>query len=132
MNKTYVDTDGNRIERLSRWIKLKSVPVTKRHRLYDYARDEYGYHPYQERFNSENGVFLDCFTFKGKQYSLEQFLSTSSVWTGTWNPYHSVHDEDDQVVINGVQHDDYFHPLLIEIDEYGEHVRIYHEIPREW
>lgn len=130
MGKIYTDSDGNRIERVSKWIKIRSLPVTKRHALWDYATDGSGYHPYQNRFNPENGVFLDYFRFEGKQYALEQFLSTSSTFMGAYNPYYTANNVDDYVILSGYEADEYFHPLLIELDECGEYVRLYKELPR--
>ena len=128
MGKIYTDSDGNKIERISRWIKIHTLPVTKRHRLYDYATDMNGYHPYQNNFDPSDGVLLDYFTFQGMQYSLEQFVSTSSAWAGAWNPYYSENDVDDYVILSGYESEEYFHPLLIEIGAYGELVRVYREV----
>lgn len=130
MGKVYTDADGNRIERVSKWIKIRYLPISKRHRLWDYATDSNGYHPYQEKFNPGDDVFLDCFTFNGKQYALEQFLSTSSAWSGAWNPYYSSNNVDDSVILSGYEAEEYFHPLLLELDECGEYVRVYKELPR--
>ena len=131
MGKIYTDHDGNKIERLSRWIKIRTLPVTKRHHLYDYATDGSGYHPYQDKFDPGDGVLLDYFVFQGKQYALEQFLSTSSAWAGAWNPFYSANNVDDYVILSGYEADEYFHPLLIEIGANGEFVRVYKELPRE-
>ena len=66
--------------------------------------------------------------FQGKQYSLEQFLSTHSVWTSAWNPFYSENDMDDYVILSGYESEEYFNPLLIEIGGYGEFVRVYKEV----
>ena len=128
MRKIYTDQDGNKIERLSRWIKIHTLPVTKRHSLYEYATDGSGRHPYNDNFDSSNGVLVDYFVFQGKQYALEQFLSTSSAWAGAWNPFYSENDVDDYVILSGYEAEEYFNPLMIEIGEYGEFVRVYREV----
>lgn len=128
MGKIYTDHDGNKIERLSRWIKIHTLPVTKRHSLYEYATDGSGHHPYNEHFDSTNGVLVDYFVFQGKQYALEQFLSTSSAWAGAWNPFYSEDDVDDYVILSGYEAEEYFNPLMIEVGEYGEFVRVYQEV----
>lgn len=128
MGKIYTDHDGNKIERISRWIKIRNLPVTKRHRLWGYATDGNGYHPYSEKFDPSTGVFLDFFTFNGTQFALEQFLSTSSAWAGDWNPFYSENDVDDYVILSGFEAENYFTPLLIELDTICEAVRVYREV----
>lgn len=130
MGKIYTNSSGDRIEQLSRWIKVHTIPVTKRHSLYDYATDDCGRHPYQDNFDPGDGVLLDYFVYQGKQYALEQFLSTHSA-LGGWDPYYSANNVDDYVILSGYEADEYFHPLLIEIGAYGELVRVYRELPRE-
>lgn len=128
MGKIYTDHDGNKIERLSRWIKIHTLPVTKRHHLYDYATDGSGYHPYQDKFDPSTGVLLDYFVFQGKQYPIDQFLPTTSTWAIAWNPYYSENDVDDYIILSGYESEEYFNPLLIEIGGYGEFVRVYKEV----
>jgi len=129
MNKIYTDADGNKIERISRWIKIRNLAgITPRHSLYDYATDGCGYHPYQDKFDPSTGIYLDCFTTKGTTYALEQFLSTTSSWAGAWHPFYSENDVDDYVIISGYDMNNCFNPLLIELDECCEHIRIYREV----
>lgn len=123
MHKEITCTDGNTITRLSRWVEIRhAYDVTPRHSLYDYATDGAGYHPYHEKFNPTDGVYLDYFIFNGKKYALEQFMRCGSPFM----PYSAMWNESDGLhVLSGVQEDEYFHPLMIELDEYCERVRVY-------
>lgn len=112
--------------RLSRWIRIKqNYNPKKNNSLWDYVTDENGYKPYNEKFNPEEGLFLDYFTFNGKNYALEQFYRLG-------NPFfvpvsYSYETEDGKVnYLSGIDMDgNIYNPLYIEIDENGEFVRVY-------
>lgn len=120
--------DGTKYERVSRWITIqKNYNPTKRNSLWDYVMDGYGYHPYQEQFSPEDGLYLDYFRFHGRTYALEQFYVLGGVWVGGEPILYD--DEDGKLgVIGTVDMDgDIFHPLYGEFDEYCERVRLYRE-----
>ena len=127
MRKEITCKDGKKIVRVSRWIKIRTAwDITPRHSLYDYSRDEYGRHPYQDGFDPTNGTHLDYFRFNGRKYALEEFLSCGSAWVSTTWQWE---DENGKLqFISGVQQDNYFNPLLIEIDDGCEYVRVYEEV----
>lgn len=118
---------AKKIRRISRWIKVKQAyDVTPRHRLYDFCTDDNGYHPYQDGFNPENGTYLDYFKFRDRKYALEDFYRLGSMWL----PFSMMWEEKDGLHwIGGCEMSgNIFHSLLIEVDEYGEHVRVYEEV----
>ena len=121
--------DGTRMfERVSRWMKVKhNYNPSKRNPLWDYVMDGYGYKPYQEKFDPSEGLYLDYFTFEGKNYAIEQFLALGNpFWTAvsyTWQ------DKDGKwYCLSGIDGEPLFDPIYIELDEYGENVRVYREV----
>ena len=114
--------------RVSRWISVKqNYNPSKRNPLYDYTMDERGYKPYQDKFNPENGLYLDYFEFRGKKYAIEQFWSLG-------NPFYSAETvsytgEDGKThYLSGIDSEPLYNPLYIEMDAYGERVRVYEEV----
>jgi len=128
--KVITCTDGTKLRRISRWIKLKrNYWPNKRNSLWDYACDGYGYHPYQDKFDPSEGLYLDYFKFGGKTYALEQFFVLGGMWTG--QPPYFYHDENGKLGHIGTVYMDgpIFGPALYgEWDEYCEHVRLYEEV----
>lgn len=81
--KEIVCIDGRKVKRISRWIKLRqNYNPRMDNSLWDYVTDENGYHPYSEKFNAKNGLFLDYFRHNGKTYALEQFYCFGSAFLG--------------------------------------------------
>ena len=131
MNVTRCGSDGWHSDgtevfwRASRWIKVKqNYNPCNRNSLWDYVTDGYGYSPYQDKFNPETGLFLDYFIYRGRTYAIGQFLALN-------NPFfcpsgYSYEDEDGHVnFLSGVDGDNYYSPIYIEMDECGEYVRVY-------
>ena len=111
--------------RVSRWIKLKTnYNPSKRNELWDYVQDEAGYRTCQSNFNPESELFLDYFTFRGRNYALEQFIGIGSIADAIGH-YEGYLENGKKHYLNGYDECDYFRPLFIEIDEYGEYVRCY-------
>ena len=128
MNDGWHETGEKLFTRVSRWKQVKhNYTPGKRNRLWNYVMDENGYKPYQEKFNPENGLYLDYFTHDGRNYAIEQFAALG-------NPFYtavsySYTDENGKTVfLSGVDWDcNIFekYPLYIELDECGERVRVY-------
>ena len=113
--KVIKTTDGKQLKRISRWIKIRQAyNVTERHSLYYYA-EEIG----------ENENALDYFIFKGRKYALSQFLSFGTPWTAGYIQWY---ENDKLHNIAGYDSTDYYKPLLIELDECAECVRVYEEL----
>lgn len=119
-------------KRASRWIKIEnSYNVNKRNALYDYSVDGNGYHPYQDSYNPENGTFLDFFRWGGRKYAIEQFAAFGSIMD-TLGHFTGYIENGEQHFLAGYDVENYFNPIIIETDEYGEYVRVYEEVKRGW
>ena len=111
--KQFRTVDGkNTVTRLSRWIQVKqNYNVNKRNSLYE--------------FSPANGTHLDYFRFNGRNYAIEQFIGLGSVWCGG-APYEFTDTDGKSTFIRAVDfYGDLYRPLYIELDEYGERVRVY-------
>jgi hypothetical protein len=97
------------MKRVSRWIKIDYIPITKRHRLWDYAKD--------------NDGILCCFRHKGKTYALSEFIRRDSIYGDLSTEYPSY--------IHGCCANSYYNPLFIEIESGGEAVRLYKDVTKE-
>ena len=113
--------------RVSRWIKIKqNYNPCPRNSLWDYVQDENGYKPYQEQFNPKNGLYLDYFSFGGRNYAIEQFLTLG-------NPFYTCvsyayEDEDGKIhYLSGIDGENIYNPICIEVDDSCEYVRVYIE-----
>lgn len=126
MKKKIVCTDGKIIYRVSRWIKRKTnYNVNKRNSLYYYATDENGYKEGQEKFNPKNGLYLDFFRWNGRNYAIEQFFRLGSMFCPL---EYSWEDKEGKLnFLSGYDSENYYNPILIELDDSGEYVRVYEE-----
>ena len=114
--KTFKTTTGRTIARVSRYIKIRTDYVTSRHSLYDYA----------DSSSEEDGKrLLDYFIYHGKKYALNQFMRLGSNFIPE---VYQFEENGKTQFLSGVDSENYYNPLLIEVDEYGESVRIYEEI----
>ena len=115
MGKVIKTTEGKEIKRLSRWIKIKQAyNITEKHSLYYYV----------EKIE-ENENVLDYFVFNGRKYALNQFLRFNTPWTVTSMQWY---EKDKLHFMSGYDSENYYRPLLIEMDEYGEYIRVYEEL----
>ena len=115
------------LRRLSRWIAIQQAcDITPKHSLYDFCTDGNGYNPYSEKFNPENGTYLDYFRFNGKKYALADFCRLGSFmlpFSYTWEEKDGLH-----FISGSEMSGNIFKPLLIEVDAYCEKVRVYEEV----
>lgn len=126
MGRIFSTTDGNKIERVSRWITIQhNYNPGKQNRLFYYAMDENGYREGQEKYNPENGLYLDFFRWNGRTWAIEQFINMASPWAVPVMFY----DETEKLNhLAGYDSEDYYNPVMIELDECGERVRVYREV----
>lgn len=106
--KTFQTKNGKEITRLSRWIKVRTdYKITERHSLYYYAND-----------CGDGEKYVDYFIFRGRKYAIGQFFKLD---------YPIFFDEANgkTTYLSGYDCENYYNPLLIEIDGYGEYVRVY-------
>lgn len=121
-------SDGKRdFKRVSRWIKVKNHPnPTPRNSLWYYAMDGYGHNPFSKEFDPSEGLYLDYFTFDGRNYAIEQFWALG-------NPFYSAltlsyeDKKGNRCFLSGVDSEPLYDPLYIEISDGGEYVRVYKE-----
>lgn len=120
--------DGTRVfERRSRWLSVKqNYNPSPRNSLWDYVTDGSGYKPYDKRFDPKDGLYLDYFTYEGRNYAIEQFLALGNPF---WCPViYTYQDRSGKVhYLSGVDGDEYYHPIYIEMDECCGRVRVYTE-----
>jgi len=87
--------------------------------------DENGYHPYEEDYNPEEGTYLGYFRFNGRTYAIGQFYLLGSPWVGG-KPYQFEDTDGSITTVSAVDLDGcLYDPIYIELDEYGERVRLY-------
>lgn len=123
MKTVIVDEKGQEYTRLSRWIKIKTnYNPNNKNRLECYIHDGFGYSKYSDSYDPKNhdGKYLDYFTFQGRNYSIDQFLRLDY-------PIFYQNKEGKTCFLSGYDLENYYNPLLIEIDESGEYIRLYEE-----
>jgi hypothetical protein len=122
--------DRYKYRRVSRWIQIRqNYNPGKRNRLWDYVTDENGRHPYQDNFSPENGLFLDYFIFNGRTYAIEQFIGFGSI--ADCIGHHTGYIENgEKYYLSGFDSEDYYRPILLELDDCGERVRVYEEVQK--
>ena len=114
--------DGNKIKRVSRWIKIRrNYHPNHRNSLWYYVMDGNGYREGQEKFDPETGLYLDYFVWNGRKWAIEQFyrMDYPMMW------------EDENGKLNWLScydSENYYNPILLEFDEYCEYVRVYEEV----
>ena len=127
MSKVFTTDTGRDVERVSRWIQIQhNYNPNKNNRLYDYATDGNGYRTGSERFNPADGVYLDYFRWSGRTWAIEQFLYLGGPWGGG-RPYMFTDVDGKTTVISAYDCENYYNPIMIEIDDSGERVRVYQD-----
>ena len=126
MYQTVTTDDKYVVTRCSRWIKIRqNYNVSKKNVLYEFSTDGYGYKPTDDKYDPKTGTFLDYFRFNGRNYAIEQFIALGSVWCAG-EPYQFIDTNGQPTFVTAVDfYGDLYDPLYIELDEYGEHVRVY-------
>ena len=114
--KTITTTENRTYKKVSNWIEVKYQYVTKRHSLSDYA-DFCG-------TDNENEGLLTYFTFKGKKYAMGQFIRLSY-------PEFFENEDGKQSFLCGYDCTCYYKPLMMELSDYGDSVRLFEVIESE-
>lgn len=127
-NNGWTETTPQKMRRVSRWITIKhNYNPRPSNYLWDYVMDENGYKPYQSTFNPDNGLYLDYFTYRGRNYAVEQFLALGNPFCAAFSLAYE--NENGQLCyLSGVDAENIYNPIYIEFDECCERVRIYEEI----
>lgn len=121
MKTEIITKDGNTIYRVSRWIKRQTnYNPSKRNSLWYYVTDGNGYREGQTNFDPSIGLYLDYFRWNGRTWAIEQFLRLD---------YPIMYEEKDGKLwyLSGYDSENYYNPILIEIDETGDYIRVYEE-----
>lgn len=114
--KRFTTEQGTTIIRCSRWIKIRTdYNVTPRHQCYYYAED---------LGNGENAV--DYFMLYGHKIALRRFYRFGTMFNPSPSP--KWYENDVLHHIAGYDSENYFDPMLIELDPLGEYVRVYREV----
>lgn len=113
----YIETtNGRLLKRCTRWLKIRTdYNVTSRHQCYYYAEDI---------GNGENCV--DYFMLYGHKIALNRFYRFGTMFTP--QPPEMWYENDVLHHISGYDSENYFDPMLIELDPLGEYVRVYREV----
>lgn len=121
MKTKIITKDGNTIFRVSRWIKRQTnYNPSKRNSLWYYVTDGNGYREGQTNFDPETGLYLDFFRWNGRTWAIEQFYRLDY-------PIFYEDKEGKYQYLSGYDSENYYNPILIEIDETGEYIRVYEE-----
>ena len=101
------------LKRVSRWITIRNEPITKRHSLWYYAEKDPAF--------SDECAYCSMFRWNGRMYAVNQFLSRYGLYGFDQKC------EEYPAFICGYDAENYYHPLLCEIDDCGERIRLYVE-----
>ena len=121
--KQFTTTDNRNIMRVSRWISIKhNYNPNKRNNLWYYVTDGNGYREGQAGYDKTAGLYLDYFIFQGRKYAINQFLNLN-------NPFYCIpvmfYENGKLQYLSGYDSENYYNPIMIELSEDGEQVRIY-------
>lgn len=121
--KTFTTTDGNKITRISRWIKIQhNYNPNKRNKLWYYVTDGNGYIEGQTGYDKSTGLYLDYFVFNGRKYAINQFMNLN-------NPFYCnpvmFYENDKLHHLSGYDSENYYNPIMIELSDGCEYVRVY-------
>lgn len=126
--KKFVTDSGRTLVRLSRWIKVRhNYNPNRRNSLWDYVTDGSGNGPHSERFDPKKGLYLDFFRWNGRNWAIDQFLSTTGIM-GFHDQMIFKDETGKDSFISGYDSENYFSPILLEVDDCGEYVRVYEEV----
>lgn len=117
-------------ERLSKWRPKETFyDVTAHHSLYDYRTDEFGRKPTDEKFNPDNGTYVDGYFFQHKWWATERFyLLSNPFWMQGYNEQLQS-ESGEKVTLHAVDMDgDMFDPLYIELSDDCESARFYRRV----
>ena len=114
--KTIKTSENRTYNKVSNWIDIKYQYVTKRHGLSDYA-------DFCGTDNEKEGL-LTYFTFKGKKYAMGQFMRLSY-------PEFFENEDGKQSFLCGYDCTCYYKPLMMELSDYGDSVRLFEVIESE-
>ena len=116
MMKELVSTEGKKFYRLSRWISVQWLQVTERHPLWYYAEKD---------TQEGNKRWVECFRWNDTLYAMGQFMRFNTPFVHDAEPI--LIDGKEKIWLAGFDANEYFDPIMIEIHDDCEHVRVYKE-----
>ena len=124
--KKIIANDGHVLNRVSRWIPIRhNYRPNRRNRLWYYVTDGNGRRETQEGFDPSSGLYLDYFVWNGRTWAIGQF---NSVYGTMGIPPIFFENEDGKTsYISGYDSENYWNPIMIELDDCCENVRVYEE-----
>lgn len=124
--KKIIANDGHILNRVSRWIRVRhNYNPSKRNSLWYYVTDGNGRKECHSDFDPTTGLCLDYFVWNGRKWAIEQF---NSVYGTMGIPPIFFEDENGKTsFISGYDSENYYNPILIELDDGCEYVRVYEE-----
>ena len=126
--KEFICNNGRKLVRLSRWITIQhNYNPSPKNRLAYYITDGNGYSNGQANFDKSTGLYLDFFRWNGRNYAINQFLILGGPWTGG-QPYMFTDTDGCTTVVSAYDGENYYNPIMIELDDCAEHVRVYQEV----
>lgn len=124
--KKIAASNGHNLIRRSGWIDIKyNYHPNRRNKLWYYVTDGNGNREGNKNFDPSSGLTLEYFRWNGRNWAIGQFFSAS----GTMGFLAPIFFEDDGKTsyIAGYDSENYYNPILIEVDDCCEHVRVYEE-----
>ena len=112
-NKIITCTDGTQFKRVSRWLTIRNeYNIAPGHELY-----EVGYDDGDERC-------IDYVNFKGYCISTQSMYALGSMWISE-RPHKFIENKEEHFISAVDMDGDLYDPYYIEMDKYGEKVRLY-------
>lgn len=122
-NSIITTTDNRNYKRVSRWIKVNSMYISKRHSLADYA--DFSGITEDESANEVSACgLLHYFNFQNRQYALGQFMRLTVPEMFELENGKTSH-------LSGYDATSAYKPLLLEFSEACEYVRLYESYEKE-
>lgn len=123
MDKQFITQQNHVVARVSNWIKIRTnYNPSKRNSLYYYVTDENGYRSNSKYFNENSDLYLDYFTWNKRNWAIDQFILFGGLMGGIPEKFK---DGDKTITLNFYDSENYYNPIMLELDESGEKVRVY-------
>lgn len=133
MNKVFETTDGKyEVRKLSRWITIRTnYNPSPRNALWYNVMDGNGHGPHSDKFNPEEGIYLDYIRHDGQNYAINEFYALGGAWLGG-APYFFIDTDKQEHVIGALwMGGSVFGPgVYAEISEYGDAIRLFSIEPK--
>lgn len=110
--------NGETYRRVSRWIAIDCKYITSRHSLWDYA---------DKSSEDEKEAPVLCFRYNNRLYAIGQFVRFDFPFRTDMTGHEFKENGETHTLCAYDAMRGLFNPLILEIDSYGEHVRLYEQ-----